>query len=87
MLVKPEVKELLISCGMRHKAAALGTVSRWIKYELSRAGANISLYKAHVGTSVSEQGKRYRDICTRHTNKELKNEIVFKAFYSIDTII
>ena len=49
MLMKPEVKELLISWGKPHKPAASETVSRWIKNELSRAGANIRLYKAHKG--------------------------------------
>ena len=62
MLVKEEVKELLISCAKPHKAAASGTVSRWIKYELSRAGVNISLYKGHVGRSLFSHKARYNGI-------------------------
>ena len=52
MLVKPEVKEPLICCKKPHKPAAPETVSLLIKDELSRAGVNVSLFKAHVGRSL-----------------------------------
>ena len=52
MLVKPEVEKLLISSGKPHNPAASETVYRWIKDDLSRAGVNISLYKAHVSRSL-----------------------------------
>ena len=59
MLVKTEVKELLISCGKPHKPATSETVLQMDK--ISRARVNVSLYKGHVCRQVSvfEQGKRY----------------------------
>ena len=68
MLVKPEVKKLLINSGEPPKPAVSETVFIWIKDELPCAGVNISLYKAHVDRSVFQKGKGYRDFYMRHTN-------------------
>ena len=51
-LVKPEVKELLVSWAKPHKPAVSGVVSRWIK------GNNINWHKEHVRGSLSSNKVR-----------------------------
>ena len=56
--MKPEVKDSLIGYGKLHKPVTSSTVTRWIKDELSRAGAVISVYKAHSGRPPSSRKTR-----------------------------
>ena len=64
LLVKPEVKEHLISWVKLHKPAVSEAVSRWIKDN----------YLAHESTgkqvTVFKQGTENWNICMRNTNKE-----------------
>ena len=47
MLVTQDIRDLLISYGKPHKPVSSEAISRWIKDELSKAGVDTSVFKAH----------------------------------------
>ena len=46
-LVGEEIKDLIISFGKCNKPVSPETISRWIKSELTDAGVDTSVFKAH----------------------------------------
>eukprot|EP00794_Sanderia_malayensis_P017100 gene17100-18820_t len=53
LLVDENTHQLLVTYGKPHKEASSDTVSRWIKNELSNAGINVNIYKAHSCRAAS----------------------------------
>ena len=62
MLVTQDISDLIISYGKPHKPVSSGTISRWIKDELSKAGVDNSVFKAHSCRSASSSKARDADI-------------------------
>ena len=52
-LVTRDIRDLIISYGKPHKPVSSETISRWIKDELSKAGVDTSVSKAHGWRSAS----------------------------------
>ena len=52
-LVGKGIKDLIISFGKPHKPVSHETISRWIKSELTDAGVDTSVFKAHNCRSTS----------------------------------
>ena len=88
LLVNGDTHKLLITYGKPHREASSDTVSRWIKNELSNAGIDINIYKAHscraataskakdIGVPINEILKQG---CWRRSN-------TFTKYYSKDII-
>ena len=83
MLVKPKVKELLISYGKPRKIITTN-VSKYIKGELSYAGLNIGVYKAHISRPLHSGKARDIEIPAQDMTKRStwKSDSVSKTFYS-----
>ena len=75
LLVEENVAQLLITVGKPHKPATRNTVARLVKQELTVAGIDTSIYKAHSCRSASsskakEIGIPYTEILKRVDGQE-----------------
>ena len=57
-VVTGDIRYLIISYGKPHKPVSSKTISRWIKDELSKAGFDTSVFKAHSCRSASSTKAR-----------------------------
>ena len=57
-VVTGDIRYLIISYGKPHKPVSSETISRWIKDELSKAGVDTSVFKAHSCRSASSSKAR-----------------------------
>ena len=87
-LVTRDIKDLIISYGKPHKPVSSETISRWIKDELSKAGVDTSVFKAHSCRSASSSKARDAGISVSEILKKggWKSVHTFKTFYSRDII-
>ena len=87
-LVTRDIKDLIISYRKPHKPVSLETISRWIKDELSKAGVDTSVFKAHSCRSASSSKARDAGISVSEILKKggWKSVHTFKTFYSRDII-
>ena len=58
MLVMRDIRDLIISYGKPHKPVSSEIISIWIKDELSKAGVDTSVFKAHSCRSASSSKAR-----------------------------
>ena len=61
-LVNSEVRELLITYGKPHKPVSGDSVGRWIKYELTNAGVDATVFKPHGCRSASVSKAKVNDV-------------------------
>ena len=87
-LVTRDIRDLIISYGKPHKPVSSETISRWIKDELSKAGVDTSVFKAHSCRSASSSKARDAGISVSEILKKggWKSVHTFKTFYSRDII-
>ena len=87
-LVTRDIRDLIISYGKPHKPVSSETISRWIKDELSKAGVDTSVFKAHSCRSASSSKARDAGISVSEILKKegWKSIHTFKTFYSRDII-
>ena len=88
LLVNDNVAQLFITINKPHKPASNNTIARWIKQELSAAGIDTSVYKAHSCRSASsskakEVGIPYTQILKRGG---WSSDSTFKRFYDKNII-
>ena len=87
-LATQDIRDLIISYGKPHKPVSSGTISRWIKDELSKVGVDTSVFKAHSCRSASSSKARDAGISVSEILKKegWKSIHTFKTFYSRDII-
>ena len=87
-LVTRDIRDLIISYGKPHKPVSSETKSRWTKDELSKAGVDTSVFKAHNCRSASSSKARDGGISVSEILKKggWKSVHTFKTFYSRDII-
>ena len=85
-LVMRDIRDLIISYGKPHKLVSSGTISRWIKDELSKAGVDNLVFKAHSCRSASSNKARDDGMSVSEILKKggWKSVHTFKTFYSRD---
>ena len=87
-LVGEEIKDLIISFGKPHKPVSHETISRWIKSELTDAGVDISVFKAHSCRSASSSKAKDNAVSLNEILKLgcWKSKHTFRNYYSRDII-
>ena len=87
-LVKEEVKDLIISFGKPYKPVLHETTSRWIKSELTDAGVDTSVFKAHSCRSASSSKVKDIGVSLNEILKRgcWKSKHAFRTYYSRDII-
>ena len=85
-LVTRDIRGLIFSYGKPHKPVSSKTISRWIKYELLKAGVDTSVFKAHSCRSASLSKARDAGISVSELLKKTgwKSVHTFKTIYSRD---
>ena len=85
-LVTRDIRDLSFSYRKPHKPVSSETISRWIKYELSKARVDTSVFKAHSCRSASSSKARDAGISVSELLKKRgwKSVHTFKTFYSRD---
>ena len=88
MLVTQDIRDLLISYGKPHKPVSSEAISRWIKDELSNAGVDTSVFKAHSWRSASSSKAGDAGISVSKILEKggWKSVQTFKTFYYRDII-
>ena len=87
-LVTRDIRDLIISYGKPHKPVPSEAISTWIKDELSKAGVETSVLKAHSCRSASSSKAKDAGISVSEILKKggWKSVHTFKTFYSRDII-
>ena len=87
-LVGEEIKDLIISFGKSHKPVLHETISRWIKSELTDAGVDTSVFKAHSCRSASSSKAKDIGVPLNEILKRgcWKSKHTFRTYYSRDII-
>ena len=82
-LVTRDIRDLIISYGKPHKPVSSETKSRWIKDELSKAGVDTSVFKAHSSRSASSSKAREAGISV----SEILKKGGWKSVHTFKTIL